>query len=129
MKKTVLVVDDDLTDIKKIVAILEKDGYSVMEALTAEEALLKAQQTRPNLAIIDVVMPESDMTGFDICRKIKTVFQPNPPIVLMVTGKASAVNVSLAHQMGADGFEAKTSDMGHVARAVRDILPLNKAND
>ena len=123
MKKTILVIDDDATDLKKIVTTLEREGYTVMEATGVDEAMNKAQQTMPNLVIADVVFPET--TGFDICRKIKATFQPRPPLVLMVTGKAAAVNVPLATKMGADGFEAKTSDMSHVVKAVRNILAHN----
>lgn len=123
MGKTILVIDDDALDTKKIVEALQREGYAVMEASSAEEAMLKAQQKLPDLVIADVVMADSTTTGFDICRKIKTVFQPRPPRVLMVTGKAEAVNISLAKQMGADGFEAKTSNMSHVVKAVREMLP------
>jgi len=120
MKKTILVIDDDAADIIKIVTALEKEGYAVMEASGIDEAMNKAQQTLPNLVVADVVFPET--TGFDICRRIKSTFQPHPPLVLMITGKAAAVNVPLATKMGADGFEAKTSDMSHVVKAVRNLL-------
>lgn len=123
MGKTILVVDDDATDVNKIVMILEKEGYEVMKALSADEAFQKAQETPPDLVITDVVL--SGVTGFDVCRKIKETFQPHPPFVLMITGKAEGVNVSLAHKMGADGFEAKTSDMAHVVKTVRKILSQN----
>ena len=122
MGKTILVIDDDAADMKKIVTALEKEGYTVIGALSPDEALMKARETSPDLVIVDVVMADSNMTGFDMCRKIKEVFQPRPPWVLMVTGKAAAVNIALAKQMGADGFEAKTANMAHVVKAVREIL-------
>ncbi len=120
MEKKILVVDDELDDRKKMVTALEKEGYSVMEAASAEETLLKAGETIPHMVIVDVLMPGT--TGFDLCRQIKEKFRPHPPLVLMVTGKAAAVNVSLAHQMGADGFEAKTTGMPFVVKAVRALF-------
>ena len=124
MMKKILVIDDDMMDRQKIVTALEREGYSVVEASSAVEAMKKARETLPDLVIADVLMP--DTTGFDLCRQVKAAFQPHPPLVLMVTGKAAAVNVALAHQMGADGFEAKTPGMPFVVKAVRDILSRNK---
>lgn len=123
MKKKILVIDDDAVDSKRIVTILEKEGYAVTEALSADEAMNKAHQELPDLVITDVVLP--DTTGFDVCRKIKATFQPRPPLVLMITGKAAAVNVPLANKMGADGFEAKTTDMAHIVKAVQNIFSCN----
>lgn len=122
MGKTILVIDDDVTDTKKIMAALGKEGYTVIGALSPNEALIKARETSPDLVIADVVMADSNTTGFDMCRKIKEAFQPHPPRVLMVTGKAAAVNISLAKHMGADGFEAKTANMAHVVKAAMEIL-------
>ena len=120
MSKKILVIDDDAIDRSKILTALEGEGFAVMEASSSNEGMNILRQTLPDLVIIDAVMP--DMTGFDLCRQIKTSFQPHPPLLLMVTGKAAAVNVSLAHQMGADGFEAKTTGMPLVTRAVRDLF-------
>ena len=122
MGKTILVIDDDAADAKRIMTILGKEGYTVIGASTPEEALRKTRETSPDLVIADVVMGASNTTGFDMCRKIKEAFQPNPPRVLMVTGKVAGVNISLAKQMGADAFEAKTLNMAHVVKTVREIL-------
>lgn len=120
MRKKILVIDDDATDVKKITEVFEAAGHEVTGVSSIDEAMNKAQRALPDLVVVDVVMP--DTTGFDVCRKIKATFQPHPPRVLMITGKAAAVNVPLAHRMGADGFEAKTTDMAHVLKAAQDIF-------
>ncbi len=120
MAKKILVIEDDAEDRAKIVTSLQGEGYSVVEALNVDEVMNQVQQSVPDLVITDVVLPE--INGYDICRNIKTVFQPHPPFVLMVTGKAATIKISLAQKMGADGFEVKTSDMAHVIRAVRKIF-------
>ena len=127
LMKKILVIDDDLADRKKLVFSLEKVGYPVMEASTIYEAILKARQRLPDLVIVDVVTQDSNITGFDICRRIRSTFQPNPPLVLMVTGKGEGVSNSLADKMGAAGFEIKTKDMARVVEAVRNIL-VNQAD-
>ena len=120
MTKKILVVEDDAADRKNLVVALEKEGYSVVEALNIDEVMNKVRVTVPDLVITDVVLPE--INGYDICRNIKTAMQPHPPFVLMVTGKAAAIKVALAQKMGADGFEVKTSDMAHVVKAVRKLF-------
>ena len=120
MKKNILVIDDDPLAQKMIVAVLEEEGHATVASLSFEDALQKARQTLPDLVLIDVVMP--DITGFDACRKIKGMFQPNPPPVIMMTGKLDAVDPILARKMGADDFVVKTSDMAVLIKAVQKIL-------
>ena len=121
MKKNILVIDDAPLDRKMIVAVLEEEGYAAVASLNFEEALQKARQTTPDLVLIDVVMP--DITGFEACRKIKEMFQPHPPPVIIMTGKLDAVDPILARKIGADDFVVKTSDMAVLVQAVRKILP------
>ena len=122
MGKNILVIDDDPSARDMIVTALEEEGYAASSSLNFEDALQKAGKTLPDLVLIDVVMP--DITGFDACRKIKTAFQPHPPLVIIMTGKLDAVDPVLARKMGADDFVVKTSDMAVLVRAVREILPL-----
>ncbi len=121
MKKNILVIDDDPLVQKMMVAALGEEGYAVEAALDFKDALKKALQTTPDLVLIDVVMP--DITGFDACETIKKMFQPNPPPVIVMTGKLDAVDPALARKMGADDFVVKTSDMAVLVQAIRKILP------
>ena len=120
MKKNILVIDDEPSVQTKIVAVLEAEGYATVASLNFEDALQKARQTLPDLVLIDVVMP--DITGFDACRKIKALFQPHPPPVILMTGKLDAVDPALARMMGADDFVVKTSDMAILVQAVQKIF-------
>jgi len=120
MKKNILVIDDDPVAQQMIVSLLEAEGHAAVASLNFEDALRRARQTTPDLVLIDVVMP--DITGFDACRKIKQMFQPNPPPVIVMTGKLDAVDPVLARIMGADDFVVKTSDYAVLLQAVRKIL-------
>jgi len=120
MKKNILVIDDDTLAQKMIVAALEGEGYAAVASVDFKDALQKAHQTRPDLVLIDVVMP--DITGFEACRSVKETFQPHPPPVIVMTGKLDAVDPILARKMGADDFVVKTSDMAILVQAVRKIL-------
>lgn len=120
-EKNILVIDDDPLVQKMMVAALGEEGYAVEAALDFKDALKKALQTTPDLVLIDVVMP--DITGFDACETIKKMFQPNPPPVIVMTGKIEAIDPIQARKMGADDFVVKTSDMAALVQAVRKILP------
>jgi DNA-binding response OmpR family regulator len=124
MKKNILVIDDDLLAQKMIADALEAEGYAAMASSNVEDALRKIRQTLPDLVLIDVVMP--DITGFDACRKIKEMFQPHPPPVIVITGKLDAVDPVLARKKGADDFVVKTSDMAVLIQAVRKIFSEEK---
>ena len=118
--KIILVIDDDPLVREMIVEVLEAEGYKAVASLNFEDALQKARLKLPDLFLVDVVMP--DISGFDACRKIKEMFKPHPPPVLLMTGNLKAVDPLYAIKMGADEFVAKTSDMAVLIQAVRKIL-------
>jgi len=120
MKKNILVIDDDSLAVKMIVAALQEEGHAAVASLNFEDALQKARLKLPDLFLVDVVMP--DISGFDACRKIKEMFKPHPPPVLLMTGNLKAVDPLYAFKMGADDFVVKTSDMAVLIQAVRKIL-------
>src|SRR3990172_1607976 len=75
----VLIVDDD-PDIRRILSFnLESDGYEVMAASTGREALRAITKKVPDLAIVDLLLP--DMHGFEVCREIKKYL--DVPIVML----------------------------------------------
>lgn len=121
MKKKILVIDDDPLSRRMIIATLEEAGHEAFASLDFEDALRKIRQTPPDLILLDVVMPE--ISGFDACRKIKDMFQPHPPPVIVMTGKLDAIDPIKARKMGADDFVVKTSDMAVLVEAVQKILP------
>ena len=69
-KKKILVVEDYPGDQKMISMVLEKENYEVITAMDGKEGVDKARQEKPDLIIMDVMMPEED--GLDACKKLKT---------------------------------------------------------
>ena len=120
MKKKILVIDDDKLALQLIVAVLEAEGYQALPFEDFEAALQNAREKPPDLVVTDVVMPRT--SGFEVCRRIKEIFQPHPPLVIVMTGKLDAVDPILARKMGADDFVVKTSDMAVLLQAVRKIF-------
>ncbi len=95
MKKKILVVDDDLDLLEQMTAILTAAGYEVVSAegrAAAEEVLLK---TKPDLAILDLMMEEKD-SGFVLSYQIKKLYPDTP--VIMLTAVVGTTGVSFATQ-------------------------------
>ena len=120
MKKNILVIDDDSLALKMVVAALEAEGHAVKAFSEFESLLQELQKAIPDLVLTDVVMPK--VSGFEVCRKIKEMFQPKPPPVIVMTGKLDAVDPIQARKMGADDFVVKTSDMAVLTQAVRKVF-------
>jgi len=120
MKKRIFVIDDDPLALKMIVAVLESDGHAVRAFSEFESLLQELRQSLPDLVLTDVVMPK--VSGFEVCRQVKEI-RPQPPQVIVMTGKLDAIDPVTARKMGADDFVVKTSDMSVLVCAVRRILP------
>ncbi len=120
MKKKICVIDDDPLALQLIVAALESEGYEVRPFSEFESLLQELQRSLPDLVMTDVVMPK--VSGFEVCRRVKEMFQPYPPPVIVMTGKLDAIDPIQARKMGADDFVVKTSDMAVLTQAVGKIL-------
>ena len=84
-KQRILVVDDRERIVKAIQRVLEKEGYEVVTALDGATGLEKAIQERPDLIILDIMMPGMD--GYEVCRRLQRHPQTARIPVLILTGK------------------------------------------
>src|SRR4051794_14375684 len=82
----ILVVDDSPTDLRLAVGALQRRGYHVVTAGDGEEALSKALDERPDLVVLDVVLPKKN--GFQVCRQLKTAPDTQYIKVLLLTSKS-----------------------------------------
>ena len=101
-KKTILVVDDEKM-IRNLLNInLTKEGYNVIEATDGLEAVEMATEKKPDLILLDIMIPKLD--GLSVCKRIKNIM--NVPI-LMVTAKDGEVDKILGLELGADDYVTK----------------------
>ncbi len=115
-KKTILVVDDEKM-IRNLLNInLTKEGYNVIEAVDGLEAVELAIEKKPDLILLDVMIPKLD--GLSVCKRIKNTM--NVPI-LMVTAKDSEVDKILGLELGADDYVTKPF-------SIRELIARIKAN-
>lgn len=105
MPKTVLVVDDSPTEMHLIVSTLQKKGYKVMTSVDGDEAIQKIAQERPDLILLDVVMPKKN--GFQVCRQIKTTPATKDIKIIMCTSKNQEFDRVWGLKQGADEYLTK----------------------
>lgn len=89
MAKKVLVVDDDENTVKFLTAALEENGYDVMPAYNGKDGLEKIQNDRPDLVLLDVMMPKK--TGFVLFKQLRRDEQYKDLPVIMLTGVAEVL--------------------------------------
>jgi DNA-binding response OmpR family regulator len=113
----VLVVDDERTLVDTIKYNLLKNGYDVCVAYDGVEAVEMARQERPDLVVLDVMLPTLD--GFDVCRAIrKDMSVP----VLMLTAKDEEIDKILGLELGADDYMTKPFSMRELMTRVKAML-------
>lgn len=105
MKRTILVVDDNPDSVMILRSILEVQGFDVTTAMTGSEALTAIEACVPDVVLLDVMMPE--MSGFEVCERIKTTHATAHVPVIMVTAKMQDEDVLSGYQHGADYYITK----------------------
>lgn len=103
--KTILVVDDSPTDLRFVTNALETRGYQFTVASDGEEALKKAQQHKPDLIVLDVLLPKKN--GFQVCRQIKTAPETKHIKVVVLSAKTQEADRYWGLKQGADEYLTK----------------------
>ncbi|MBA4191090.1 MAG: two-component system response regulator [Planctomycetaceae bacterium] len=105
MARTILVVDDSPTELLLVTNALEHSGYRVITAVNGEEALAKAAAERPDLILLDVVLPRKN--GFQVCRQLKTAPDTQNIKIVLLTSKSQDSDRFWGLKQGADGYMTK----------------------
>jgi DNA-binding response OmpR family regulator len=117
VNKKVVIVDDDLSVQEVTRAYLERDGYQVYVAGTADEGLAVSERVKPGLIVLDLMLP--DRRGEDVCREIRA--RSDVPI-LILTAKASEEERVTGLAIGADDYLTKPFSPRELVGRVRAIL-------
>ena len=123
----ILVVDDTPQNVKLLADLLQVKGYEVTRAASGREALAKVAAERPDLVLLDVMMPE--MSGYEVCRAIRedpaTAMLP----VVMVTALDPAQERIKGLEAGADDFLSKPVHHAELLARVRSLLRIKALHD
>jgi DNA-binding response OmpR family regulator len=101
----ILVVDDDPQTLDMVELVLKREGYNVMRAFSAADAMRVVEVTTPDLFVIDAVLPEVD--GLALCRKLRANPQTKDVPIIFVTGRESPYDVADALNAGGDDYLRK----------------------
>jgi DNA-binding response OmpR family regulator len=120
MGKTIAVVDDE-PDILELVSIhLKKANFTVETFLEAEEFIKSLNRTKPDLLVLDLMLPDSD--GMDICRYMKRKEQFSSIPIIMLTAKTEETDKILGLEMGADDYVTKPFSPRELVARVKAVL-------
>ncbi len=117
MGRRVLVADDDRKTVELLKLYLERDGCQVITAYDGMETLQAARELRPNLVVLDIMMPELD--GLDVCRLLRA--ESKIPVI-MLTAKTTESDRIAGLDLGADDYVTKPFSPRELAARVRAVL-------
>lgn len=119
-KPNILLVDDEPGIVKMVARRLEAQGYAVRIASDGEEALHEVEMERPDLLILDVMLPKID--GFEVCRRLKGSEATHDIPVLMLTAMSQARDRKTAMECGADVYLSKPFRSAEFLEKVKTLL-------
>lgn len=117
MNETILVVDDEAQIVHVLRGYLEKTGYRVLGAYDGCEALRVARQEKPDLVVLDLMLPGID--GLDVCR---TLQRESGVPVIMLTARVEETDKLIGLELGADDYVTKPFSPREVVARVRTVL-------
>jgi excisionase family DNA binding protein len=117
----ILLVDDDERVRELVRANLEFEGYTVQDAASAEEGLSAIDQAKPDLILLDVMMPQID--GWEMLRRVQERHGVGAIPVIMFSGKLDERSQSQAAARGAQGFVGKPFDLQQLIDQTKQIVP------
>ena len=123
-KKKVLIVDDDTNICELLRLYIDKDGFDVAIANTGTQALKLFEQEKPDLVMLDIMLPELD--GWQVCREIRKTSQV--PII-MLTAKGEVFDKILGLELGADDYVVKPFEAKEVVARIHAVLRRTNTNE
>ncbi len=123
MKQRILVAEDDSAILMGLVDLLEGEGFTVEQALDGEEALMRWTEARPDLILLDVMMPRR--SGLDVCREIRRRDPVTP--VIMLTAKGEEIDKVVGLELGADDYVVKPFGASELLARIRAVLRRGRA--
>lgn len=120
MQKKILVTDDSPTMVAMIKELLESDGYSVIIASDGQEALEKAKKEKPDLIILDLMLPKID--GYKVCAILKFDKNYGKIPIIILTARAGESDKELGTEVRADAYVTKPFESGAFLAKVKELI-------
>src|SRR6202451_693230 len=127
MPEKILIVDDETSARTALATLLRREGLEVSEAGSGRAALSESESVRPDLILLDILMP--GMNGFDVCRQIKAAPETRLTPVVLITGLSATADRIQGINAGADDFLSKPIDYNELLARTRSLLRLKNYTD
>jgi chemotaxis family two-component system response regulator PixH len=115
-----LIVDDSATERAILTGCLQEIGINVSIATSGEEALKKIAEARPDLILLDIVLP--GRSGFEICRELKGAANTNTIPIILCSTKGTDMDKFWGKKQGADAYIPKPIDQEELVKTVKQLI-------
>ncbi len=119
-KGKILVVDDEIYIVHILDFSLGMEGYEVITALDGEQALEKVKTEKPDLIVLDIMMPKLD--GYEVCKHIKSSASTQHIPVILLSAKGRNVDQKLGFDVGADDYITKPFSPRKLVERINQLL-------
>ena len=119
MKKKILIVDDEITG-RLLEYNLKKEGYKVYSVFNGKEAIAKAEKTKPDLIISDIMMPH--MNGFEFLEKLRSDIKTRAIPVIFFTARGEAADIQKGLELGVSAYITKPFEPEHVLEKIKELF-------
>ena len=120
MNKKILIVDDEQDILDMIKLKLEAEGFDVVEASNGIDGLAAVQKEKPDLVLLDIMMPE--LNGYQVCRELKSNEKLKNIPVVMLTAKAQESDKFWGLETGADDYVTKPFEFSSLIQTIKKHL-------
>lgn len=120
MNKRILLVDDEVELVSMMKMRLEASGYEVLTAYDGKEALDKARQEKPDLIILDLMLPKLD--GYKVCRMLKFDEKYKHMPIIMFTARAQESDEEMGKEVGADAYIIKPFEPQALLDKIEELI-------
>ncbi|MBU2044003.1 MAG: response regulator [Candidatus Omnitrophica bacterium] len=118
-KKRILVVDDEQALVELVKMRLEANGYEVLSAFDGQEALDKARKEKPDLIILDLMLPKID--GYKVCRMLKFDEKYKKIPIILFTARAQESDKKMGQDVGADSYIVKPFEPKALLAKIKEL--------
>lgn len=118
--KTVLIADDEPNIVVSLEYLMRREGWRVLVARDGEAALATIRAEKPDLVLLDVMMPLR--TGFEVCQAVRADAELQHTRILLLTAKGRDTDVAHGLGVGADAYMTKPFSTQELAARVRELL-------
>jgi DNA-binding response OmpR family regulator len=120
--KKILIVDDQL-EVRELVQVtLEIGNYQILAAENGKQALEVAQRERPDIILLDIMMPGSDVDGLEVCRRLKGDPNMMATTIVMLSAKGQESDIEAGRQAGADDYFTKPFSPIALIEKVEEVM-------